>query len=292
MKKLILILLTLSFQIQASTFTWGSYGLVLHGEKSTVIKLGKYIATFYKVDSLERMINRIKEESKHLTIPNDLFEDTDSDEESRFKSYRFLWTELLDQNGLSLLDSQELESKLLKQSEERVIFKDFKSISLRARKDKLEIMLKHLNDIYNVPMGRELFEKIRECGHTLFVYDDKSSLSGGGYTGANPSTYDIFIPGKGSNAEIRFRFDQPDIGAHEVKTVNGNSIPFLVLDNIFHELVHAKHVMCGTMSKESAEAQAIIEENGFRQNRPETADWPARDSKKYEDGKQVWFGLY
>ncbi len=288
MKKITLFILLSISSLQASDFTWGAHGLVLHGEKKSVLKISKHIQSFYKSDILERMINRLEKESKHINIPQNIYEDDDS----QHTSYKFLLGSLQDANGLIELSAIELKQELAEQMEKKVQFKNYKSISLRARRDKLDTMITRMNAIYENELGKQLFEDIKKCGHSLLIYDDKSSLSGGGYTGASPSTFDIFVPGKGANAKIRMRFDQPDLGAHEVGAEGGVRIPFMALDNIFHELVHAKHVMCGTTSKANAEAQAIAEENSFRRSRPSTADWPARDPKEYENGVQTWFGLY
>ncbi len=288
MKKLLLLALLSMTSLYASDITWGSYGLVFHGQKKPVLKISKDVQAFYKSDVLERMINRLVKESKHINIPKDLYEDG----ETLHASYKFLLESLQDANGLIELSASELNEELAAQSENKVQFKDYRSITVRGRKDKLETMLSRMDAIYDNELGKKLFDDIKACGHTVVIYDDKSSLSGGGYTGANPTTFDIFIPGKGADARIRMRFDQPDLGAHEVGAEGGVKIPFMAIDNIFHELVHAKHVVCGTTSKANAEAQAIAEENAFRKSRPDTADWPARDSKEYENGVQVWFGLY
>ena len=300
MYKTLIALFLMIQSIYASNFTWGAFGLVLHGEKEPVLKLSKDIAEFYKVDQLERMINRLEAETKHFNIPLELYANIESEKENlkerRIRSYNYLWGNLFDQNGFILLDSEELEDLLKAQVEKKVQFKNFKEISIRARADKLKTMIDRMNLIYENSIGRKLFDDIQACAkkgkHTLLIYDDKSSLSGGGYTGGNPSTFNIFVPGKGESAEIRMRFDQPDEGAHQVVSVEGTKIPFLAIDNIFHELVHAKHVMCGTTSKANAEAQAITEENQFRRSRGETADWPDRDARAYEEGEQVWYGLF
>lgn len=288
MKNIVIFLLLNLISVHASDFTWGSYGLVLHGEKSSILKLSKDIQSFYKSDILERMINRLESESKHINVPKSIYEDG----ANIHTSYKFLLESLQDANGLIELSANELNEELQAQKEEEVFFKEFRSIKIRGRKDKLETMLSRMDMIYDYEVGRKLFEDIKKCGHSLLIYDDKSALSGGGYTGAHPSTFDIFVPGKGADARIRMRFDQPDLGAHEVGAEGGVRIPFKAIDNIFHELVHAKHVMCGTTSRNNAEAQAIEEENLFRKIRPDTADWPARDPKEYENGVQTWFGLY
>ena len=170
------------------------------------------------------------------------------------------------------------------------LLKAYPFTTIRGSKMNSDRMLHFISKIIAHPLGKKLFEDMKACNKTLLIYDDKHALSGGGYTAAVETTSDIFKPGKGAKAYIRFRFDQPTNGAHIVQSDHG-TIPFTYLDNIFHELVHAKHIMCGTMSFSGAEAQAIAEENEFRRQRPETSHWSPRDPGGYEDGEQTWFGL-
>lgn len=124
-------------------------------------------------------------------------------------------------------------------------------------------MINWLDEVQKTPIGKQTFQKIAECNNELLIYHDENAILGAGFTGAQKTTYDIFRPGIGADSYIRFDFRIPNTGSHRVST--GDSlIEYTAVQNIFHELVHAKHKNCGTFSRYNGEAQAIHEENIFR----------------------------
>ncbi len=169
----------------------------------------------------------------------------------------------------------------------------FSFLTIRSSMSNKEILLSRLELLLSYPLGVSLFEDMKSCSNKLLIVDDKTSITDGGFAAAQNSTMDIFKPGLGADAHVRIRFDMPDHGTHLVKATDGTWIPFLAIDILFHELVHAKHIMCGTFSKYNGEKQAIEEENQFRKERGETQDWPMRDWRvdDLDSNQQIWFGL-
>lgn len=283
----------------ASPLSWGFQRVTFKGPRTQVLLLTDQVIEAYKTDIGEKLINDLFQKRPTINVsigmPGDLV--LEKEKEYWLSGSDYSVENVFDVLATISAETRELpsevnEENLLKQLEserqEDYSFKEF--LTIRASATKLGRMLKALEEIESYPLGQKLFDDMEACGkHTLLV-DDKMSLSGGGYAGAVKSSRGIF-EGEGGDAKVRFRFDQPVAGSHIVKSLEGE-IHFTYLDNIFHELVHAKHIMCGTLSPHTSEAQAIVEENAFRASRPETSDWSPRDYRKYEEGKQVWFGLF
>lgn len=300
----LLFFLTLSTPLWA--LSWSFQKINVSGEKEIVLKLTSRMQENYKTEAGERLINTLSDKKINLKlIESDRF---------YYKSgaERILYIDQLGSvDELDLFIHRTLLniiSEYMLQYDERISIESF----LEEKKNEIEFeedwsaypfiqvkgsplkrlrLISYLEKINNYEIGQKLLSDMKACQKELLIYDDKSSLSGGGYTGAVRTSTNVFKPGIGEDAYIRFRFDQPDDGAHLVGATVGQ-IKFLYIDNLYHELVHAKHTMCGTMSKNNAEAQAISEENDFRSSREETNQWPRRDHRQYEDGEQVWFGLF
>lgn len=264
-----------------------------------MLELTGLMTEVFKTDTGEKLINALKEKRPHFHV-----EEAEGPYQYHYHhDKRKLRGEGTDELGLAQillevfgeyfgshpeLSQVDFVSELKKEESVEQYFND--QILVRGAPHKLKRMMEVLEKISSYPLGKKLYQDMKTCGHGLLIYDDKHALGGGGYTAAVIATSGIF-EGRGTDAYIRFRFDQPLEGAHKVRTKEG-FIPFTYIDNMFHELVHAKHIMCGTMSKTGAEAQAIAEENDFRKERPQSQDWPARDSSQYEEGQQTWFGLF
>jgi hypothetical protein len=305
-----IIFLTLFFfasnaQTADSSITWGYQRTSFKGPRSFVLKLTDTMAEIYKTKTGEMLIHGLKIKKPHFKVTSDegellykqglVRELLGSDESTNpHDLFPILLEVLKEEFGTTLnLSEADFLKEFREAKEELVEFAPYPFVTVRGAPKKLTRMIDTLHSIVANPVGHQLFEDMKACKKELLIYDDKHSLSGGGYTGATRASSGIF-EGEGENAYIRFRFDQPISGSHIVGThgPNQEKIPFLYIDNVFHELVHAKHTMCGTMSFSGAEAQAIHEENIFRESRPETKDWPRRDSRQYEEGVQVWFGYF
>ena len=77
--------------------------------------------------------------------------------------------------------------------------------------------------------------------------------------------------GRGESVDIYFNFDIPDDGSHRVLDTHRSPIDthrspieYTAIQNLYHELAHAMHMMQGTWRYFKSERQAIEEENIFR----------------------------
>ncbi len=285
--------------------SWSYQRTTFKGPRSLVLKLTDTMTEIYKTKTGEMLIHGLKHKRPEFRVSiNDshlayqggglrelLGNSVSTDAYSLFPILFEVFQE--EYGGAFNLSEADFLKELEEAEEETISFAPFPFITVKGSPKKLKRMLNTLHQIKANPLGMKLYEDMQDCQKELLIYDDKHSLSGGGYTGANHASSGIF-EGRGENAYIRFRFDQPVEGSHLVGTKSSEreQIPFLYIDNVYHELVHAKHIMCGTMSFSGSEAQAIHEENHFRAFRPETKSWPERDSQKYEEGVQVWFGYH
>lgn len=252
-----------------------------------MLACAKTIDRLYLTATGEKIINRLKKKDFILTCPN--LSGADHQKEAAIIDL------ILSYSELSLIEKEELKKEILDENEIHQIVEtvhpDLPFLTLQSSTDVLDQIMERIQTIKKYPHGKSLFEDMARCQNTLLIIHDKSSINAGGYASAIRTTTDIFRPGVGADARIRFRFDMPDYGTHLVTSVNNEMIPFTALDILFHEMVHAKHIMCGTFSRGDAERQAIEEENLFRAEREETKDWPARDWRAYEQDQQVWFGF-
>ncbi len=267
----------------AADFRWGFNSIQLIGPRDEVISFSKDLARLYETDSGERLINYFRDHNNIMRIDNHF-----EDEAEVFKN-------LLERAKKEIEIPKEISVERYLVESEKVApsleaFSSYPFITVKGSDEHREIILDYLREIEETELGKKLYEDMKSCGYTLLINDDKHSVGGGGYTSATHPGERIFN-GTGSNSKIRFRFDQPEEGSHLVQDVKGGTIPFSYITNLYHELVHAKHLMCGTMSKFYSEHQAIEEENAFRKSLPDSSHLPARDPSRYEEGCQVWFGL-
>lgn len=287
----------------ASSFQWGFQQIWLKGEKQELLVLAQELQKVYLTDAGERLINSLgllrvrylieAQQDWHFNPDKPetigIGADKEHYQEELYKILSHIY-QFHDESGPIPAVAEFLDQK----REEAVIeiqHPNHAFLTIKGSERKVARLMSVLEEIEQNMLGKNLFNNIKECGNSLLIYDDKSSLSGGGYAGPVKTSSRIFTPGQGESAFIRFRFDQPLTGSHIVQAKPG-VIPFTYIDNLFHELVHAKHLMCGTFSPRAAETQAIIEENEFRRSRPETEHLPERDYSKYEEGQQIWFGLF
>lgn len=272
----------MSTTIKASFFWSAGNGLRLNGERSDVLACAKSIDLLYHTLAGEKLINHIKQIKPIFHCP----EGSQSAQE--------ILHVLLSNSSWSEQEQHQQKQLILNQLEKHhdieLEFDPFPFITLHSPPDGLRIMLQRMRTIHQYPLGAKLFEDMAACQKKLVIMHDKSSINAGGYASAQRSTFDVYRPGFGADARVRYRFDMPENGTHLVTAINNTMIPFTALDILFHELVHAKHIMCGTMSRGDSERQAILEENTFRAQREETRHLPARDWRAYEQDQQVWFG--
>jgi len=299
-------LLTLSILfstvLRADVISWPFQNIQFTGDRDFVFEMTNALSEIYQTDSGERLIHALKEKRPKFRIlktsgpvrldPTHLFTIVGND-----TNLSTVYHLLSEQFELSYgIVHTQVDLRLFKKEIEALNFQefiidDFISVTSLSQKN-LEKMVQFIRKIKESELGEKLFAEMKSCGKKLIINDDKSSLSGGGYTGATNGSSSAVFDGRGLDAKIRFRFDQPELGSHLVWTRENQQIPFTYIDNLYHELVHAKHNMCGTLSMYSSEHQAIEEENQFRRERlGEGSSWQ-RDPSRYEDGVQTWFGLF
>ena len=137
-----------------------------------------------------------------------------------------------------------------------------RNISLHGSKVQVDKIRGWLQTIARVPKGMETLVAIQESGHKLFIYHYQPSMLSAGKTSA-PVTSNL-INGVGESVDIYFNFDMPNHGSHFVSNSKRRNISFTAVQNLFHELAHARHMMNGTWLYFDSEGQAIAEENEFR----------------------------
>ena len=72
------------------------------------------------------------------------------------------------------------------------------------------------------------------------------------------------INGVGDSVVILFDAHIADSGSHRVFNARHEQIEYTAVQNLYHELAHAMHMMNGTWRYIASETQAIEEENIFR----------------------------
>lgn len=133
-------------------------------------------------------------------------------------------------------------------------------------------------------IGKATLSNIENTPHQLIFYHSDHALNSAGTTGA-PLTRNL-TNGNGEDAYIKFYFDMTFSGSNCVLGQNGQYIEYTALQNLFHELSHARHKMNGTWLYFDSEGQAIREENQFRyewsQYRYETVNLRTEDIEEEE----------
>ena len=144
-----------------------------------------------------------------------------------------------------------------------------------------------LDEIDKVPVGRQILEAILESGNQLTIRHSEWALLASGRTLAPVS--DKLTIGVGADIEILFDARIPEEGSHFVFDSKSNAIEFTAVQNLFHELVHAKHLANGTWRYFDSEGQAIEEENIFRVQHSKQQGMTRVSLRAKIDGEQVWW---
>lgn len=145
-----------------------------------------------------------------------------------------------------------------------------------------------LDEIHETSVGQKVLKKINESPNRLLIRHSTYSVLTAGKTLA-PLTFNL-TNGIGEDVVIEMNFNIPEQGSHIVRgLLSRDYIPFTAVQNLFHELVHAKHKMRGTLEIIRIEEQAIKEENIFRVETSKKASTLLRDGKAHADGIQIWF---
>ncbi len=119
-----------------------------------------------------------------------------------------------------------------------------------------------LDQINLTESGKSTLRAISQSGHQLTIYHSDAALISAGLTSAPLSSN--LTNGKGENVEIKFYLKMGKEGTNCVLGEKNQYIEYTAIQNLFHELAHARHKMNGTWLYFASEKQAILDENQFR----------------------------
>lgn len=158
------------------------------------------------------------------------------------------------------------------------------NISLHATQSQARKMRQWLHEIAAVPKGLETLEAIDRSGHKLLIVHSRHSMISSGKASAPMSS--ALIDGRGESVDIYFNFDIPDYGSHQVFDTHRRPIEYTAVQNLYHELAHAMHMMQGTWRYTNSERQAIEEENRFREQQARRSQ-QASSQRVYVSGRPI-----
>jgi hypothetical protein len=144
-----------------------------------------------------------------------------------------------------------------------------------------------LDQIASVPYGRVTLEAIFDSGNQVTIRHSEWALQASGRTLAPVSSN--LTNGLGEDVVILFDVRIPDQGSHRVFDTRRRQIEFTAVQNLFHELAHARHLTNGTWRYSDSEGQAIAEENRFRQELSERNGEDEARLRSGIDGQQFWY---
>ena len=144
-----------------------------------------------------------------------------------------------------------------------------------------------LDEIASIPIGRATLQAILDSGNRLTIRHSEWALQASGRTLAPVS--DNLTNGRGADVEILFDARIPEQGSHAVFDADRHAIEFTAVQNLFHELVHAKHLGNGSWRYFDSEGQAIEEENIFRRQYSETQGLKQVSLRAAVEGEQIWW---
>jgi hypothetical protein len=136
------------------------------------------------------------------------------------------------------------------------------NIILQGTPEQIIKLTRWLDQIWLVPKGYQTLQKISDSGHELTICHADHAILSAGRTAA-PMTMDL-INGVGAGVDIIFDTRIGDRGSHMVYNAQNELIEYTAVQNLYHELAHAMHMMNGTWCYFASERQAIQEENIFR----------------------------
>ena len=137
-----------------------------------------------------------------------------------------------------------------------------RNVSIHGTPVQIAKMRRWLAEIAAVPKGIQTLRSIDKSGHKLMIFHSGESMISSGKASA-PLSGNL-TNGRGESVDIYFNFDIPDDGSHRVFDTRRGPIEYTAIQNLYHELAHAMHMMNGTWRYAKSERQAIEEENVFR----------------------------
>jgi hypothetical protein len=136
------------------------------------------------------------------------------------------------------------------------------NIVLRGSPEHIAKFTCWLDQILLVPKGYHTIQMISDSGNELIIQHADFARTSAGRT-RGPMTMNL-INGVGESTQIIFDASMDDIGTHMVFNAKNELIEYTAIQNLYHELAHAMHMMNGTWRYFASERQAIEEENIFR----------------------------
>ncbi len=137
-----------------------------------------------------------------------------------------------------------------------------RNVSVHGTPAQIAKMRRWLAEIAEVPKGLQTLQSIDASGHKLMIFHSGESMISSGKASA-PLSGNL-TNGRGESVDIYFNFNIPDDGSHRVFDTRRGPIEYTAIQNLYHELAHAMHMMNGTWRYAKSERQAIEEENVFR----------------------------
>lgn len=142
-----------------------------------------------------------------------------------------------------------------------------RNVSLHGTPTQIAKMRRWLAQIAEVPKGIQTLQSIDKSGHKLMIFHSNEAMISSGKASAPLSSN--LTNGRGESVDIYFNFNIPDDGSHRVFDTRRGPIEYTAIQNLYHELAHAMHMMNGTWRYAKSERQAIEEENVFRRQHSE-----------------------
>ena len=144
-----------------------------------------------------------------------------------------------------------------------------------------------LDDIARTGIGASTLAAISNSGNILTIRHSEWALVASGRTHAPISAG--LTDGRGENVLILFDARIPDSGSHVVFDRSRRPIAFSAVQNLFHELSHARHLTNGSWRYFDSEGQAIEEENQFRRELAARRGESTVELRFGKRGEQRWW---
>lgn len=161
------------------------------------------------------------------------------------------------------------------------------AIWLEGRPGQIMRLSEWLDEIYAVGYGQATLAAIFASGNQLTVRHSDWALISSGRTIAPLSRG--LTNGRGEDVTILFDTRIPEQGSHWVFDRHGDRLEFTAVQNLFHELAHARHQLNGTWRYWDSEGQAIAEENRFRADLGRRSGFPMVPVRAGIEGQQAWW---
>jgi hypothetical protein len=144
-----------------------------------------------------------------------------------------------------------------------------------------------LDTIATVPYGRHTLRAIFNSTNQVTIRHSTWALTASGRTLAPLS--DNLTNGRGEDVLILFDVRIPEQGSHHVFDSAGRPLEFTAVENLFHELAHARHQTNGDWRYWDSEGQAIEDENRFRVQYAPREGRSAVSLRSGIEGQQTWW---